>query len=68
MGFMSPNTPKKPPPPVAPPPVPTLDDARQRQMASDRRARSRGRGAAMLSGEMGDLTQPRVAPKMLLGQ
>jgi len=37
-------------------------------------ARSNGRflvedlAAAMLSGEMGDLTQPRVATKMLLGQ
>lgn len=64
----SPKKPPKPPKPVAPPPVPTIDDARARQINADRRNRARGRAASMISGEMGDLSAPAVGTKMLLGQ
>jgi hypothetical protein len=57
-----------PPPPPAPPITPTIDDARQRQLAADSVAGRRGRAASILTGAAGDLsTPPTTGTKTLLG-
>lgn len=65
--FKAPKVPEMPPPP-APPPAPTMDQARQMQQAQDRLAGRRGRAAAILTGQRGDLASPpTTGAKTLLG-
>ena len=58
--FKKPKTPK-------PPPVPTIDEARQDQDNQDRLRRRRGTAANILTGRLGDPSQPAIAVKTLLG-
>lgn len=55
------------PPPPAPLPAPTIDSAKQKQVAQDELAGRKGRAAALLTGGSGDLAPMDTGTKKLLG-
>lgn len=60
----APEAPKTPPPPA---PLPTIDEAQESQVESDRRLRRRGRAATILTSQGGDTSGVRTGTKTLLG-
>ena len=61
------SSPPKPPTPPAAMVAPTVDMARQKQMAEDAAAGRKGRAATILTSQAGDLAPPTTSAKTLLG-
>lgn len=67
MSFRAPKAPPPPPPPT-PLPVETQPDIRQKAQAEIEKSMNRkGRASTILSGQLGDTSQPTLAKKTLLG-
>jgi hypothetical protein len=66
-GGSAPAAPTPPAPPPAPSPAPTIDAARDARNKLDNNLARKGRAAAILTGDQGDLSSPNVGTKQLLG-